>query len=129
MEMARRLVGAATIGVAVLASMVGMAMAHVARSDSSVKITGYIDNTSFLGKVGSERKACKRKRKVTVWKRNPGAMDGPVDTARTDKRGIWAVSAPGADPGPYYATVKKRVRKRKGHKHVCKPDRSPSFKL
>ena len=127
--MVSRLLCVAVIGSVVLASMVGVATGHVARWDSEIKITGYVDNTSFLGKVRSERKTCKRKRKVSVWKRNPGAMDAPVGTARTNRRGIWAVSAPGAETGVYYAHVKKRVRKRAGHKHVCKADRSPSFKL
>lgn len=119
----------ALIGAVALASMASTATAHVARWDSRVKITAYAENTSFLGKVRSERRACKRNRKVSVWKVNPGAMDGPVGTARTNRRGIWAVSAPGAESGRYYAKVKRRVRKSAGHKHVCKADRSPNFRL
>ena len=131
-----RKIGNATLAVAVIASvllaslLVGTATAHVKRFDSTVRITDYADNASFLGAVSSERKACKRKRRVTVWKRNPGAMDGPVGTARTNRRGIWAVFAPNADSAVYYATVKRRVlRKSAKHRHVCKPARSPSFKL
>jgi hypothetical protein len=124
-----RSLGAAVVASLVLASIVGTASGHVARWESEIKITGYADNTSFLGKVRSERNSCERKRLVSVWKRNPGAMDAPVGTARTNRKGIWAVSAPGADPGVYYAVVKKRVRRSSGHRHVCKADRSPSFKL
>jgi hypothetical protein len=131
MKTFRRIVGSAVIVSVVLASMmVATATGHTVRLDSKVRITQYVDNTSFLGKVGSERKACKRKRKVTVWKRNPGAMDGPVGSARTNRKGIWAVFAPGAESGVYYATVKRRVlRKSAKHRHVCKGDRSSSFRL
>jgi hypothetical protein len=119
----------------VLASMMATAAtAHVVRWDSKVRITNYADNASFLGRVTSERRVCQRKRKVTVWKRNPGAMDGPVGTARTNRRGIWVVYAPGlletAERNVYYATVKRRVLHRStGHRHVCKPAQSPSFRL
>ena len=106
-----------------------LATGHDARFDSRVRITGYIDNQSFLGRVGSERKACKRKRLVTVWKRNPGAMDGPVGSARTNRRGIWAVAAPNAPSGRYYATVKKRVTGGGGHRHICKRDGSKRFRI
>lgn len=127
--MSTRFVVLAALGLVALASLTGVATAHVARWDSNLRITGYVENTSFLGKVRSERRACKRRRRVSVWKRNPGAMDGPVGTARTNRRGIWAVSAPAVASGVYYAQVKRRVRRSADHKHVCRPDRSPSFKL
>ncbi|HSI79196.1 MAG TPA: hypothetical protein VK919_00965 [Solirubrobacterales bacterium] len=118
----------AALAVALVAG-VEVATPHTAKYDSRVRITGYIDNQSFLGRVGSERKACKRKRLVTVWKRNPGAMDGPVGTARSNRKGIWAISAPSAPSGRYYATVKRRVIGGAGHRHVCKRDRSKRFRL
>lgn len=122
---------ATTLAVLALALATGVEVAtpHTAKYDTRVRITGYIDNQSFLGRVGSERKACKRKRLVTVWKRNPGAMDGPVGSARSNRRGIWAVSAPNAPSGRYYATVKRRVTGGTGHRHVCKRDRSKRFRL
>lgn len=74
----------AAFAVALVAG-VEVATPHTAKYDSRVRITGYIDNQSFLGRVGSERKACKRKRLVTVWKRNPGAMDGPPRRRADDR--------------------------------------------
>jgi hypothetical protein len=126
---------AAAVGCVALASMSGVATAHVASWDSEVKITSYVEgaqeteNAAFLGKVRSERKACEDRRTVSVWKHNPGAIDVPVPgRARTNRSGIWVVSVPlGAYPGAYYASVQKRVSKSSGHKHVCKADRSPSF--
>ena len=107
----------------------GIATGHDARFDSRVRITGYIDNASFLGRVASDRKQCKRKRRVTVWRRNPGAMDAPVGTAKSNGKGNWAVSAPSAPSGRYFATAKKRVIKKAAHKHVCKRARSKVFEL
>jgi hypothetical protein len=114
-----------------LAFATGNATAHTARWDSKVRITDYADNASFVGRVSSKRKACRRNRLVAVWKLNPGAMDGPVDTARTSRRGLWAVHAPGliGVGGSYYATVKRRARVSAGHRHVCRGARSPAFEL
>lgn len=130
------------IGGMVLACVVSVAFAlmaatasgHVARWDSRVRITDYADNASFLGRVRSERRACRERRLVTVWKRNPGAMHGPVDTARTSRAGFWAVHAPGLLELPesdvYFATVKRRVLRRSpGHRHVCKADQSPDYRI
>jgi hypothetical protein len=115
--------------------MSGIATAHVASWDSEVKITRYVtsgngvENNAFVGKVRSERKVCKDRRKVSVWVVLPDDIDARVPgTARTNTRGIWVVSVPlGVYPGAYYASVKKRVSKSSGHKHVCKADRSPNF--
>jgi hypothetical protein len=118
----------------VFASMAAPATGHVARWESGVRITDYADNASFLGRVSSERRRCKDRRLVTVWKRNPGAMHGPVDTARTNRAGIWAVYAPGLlerpDSDVYFATIKRRVLRRSpGHRHVCKAARSPDYRI
>ena len=118
----------------VFASIAATATGHVARWDSRVRITDYADNASFLGRVSSERSACKNRRLVTVWKRNPGAMHGPVDTARTNRAGIWAVYAPGLLEQPesdvYFATVKRRVRRSSpGHRHVCKAAQSRDYRI
>ena len=125
--------GSTALALAACAALVGAlawpANAHDRGYDTRVRISGYVDNTSFLGRVGSERKACKRKRRVTVWRRNPGVMDAPVGTARSNGKGIWAVSAPAAPPGRYYATAKKRVLPKPGHRHVCKRARSKVVEL
>jgi len=118
----------------VFAFMAAPASGHVARWDSRVRITDYVDNASFLGRVRSERRACRDRRLVTVWKRNPGAMHGPVDTARTNRAGIWAVHAPGLLELPesdvYFATVKRRVLRRSAeHRHVCKAAQSPDYRI
>jgi hypothetical protein len=133
MKIATRTFVAVLVSSVASASLVDTATAHRVRWESKVRITDYADNASFVGKVTSERKACKARRRVAVWKRNPGAMDGPVDDARTHRRGIWAVYAPGlidmANPGVYYATVKRRVLpSAAGHRHVCGGARSPAFR-
>jgi len=115
--------------VALIAAGGGVATGHDRGFDSRVRITGYVDNTSFLGRVASDRKQCKRMRRVTVWRRNPGAMDAPVGTAKSNGKGIWAVTAPGASAGRYYATAKRRVIRKPGHRHVCRFDRSPTLEL
>jgi len=112
-----------------VAALAWPAHAHDRAYDTRVRISGYVDNASFLGRVGSERKACKRKRRVTVWRRNPGAMDAPVGTAKSNGKGIWAVAAPAAPPGRYYAIAKKRGLPKPGHRHVCGRARSKLFQL
>ena len=88
---------------------------------------------TFLGVVGSfDDKKCRRKRKVTVWKENPGAMDAPIGATKTNRKGEWTLvlGSNRAHPGEFFATAKKKTLKRSDdHKHVCKYDRSPRFAI
>jgi len=122
----------AVVATVVLAAAPERASAHKAKLESIVEIDTYIIGPPgrFGGVVGSfDSKLCSRKRLVTVWKRNPGVMDGPVGTARTNKGGRWSLEATAA-PGTYYATVKKRViRSSAEHRHLCVFDRSENFPI
>lgn len=110
------------------AGSLGVATAHTTKYKSVVEIGGYQTTEHiFLGTVGSlDSKSCGGKRLVTVWKINPGVMDGPFGSTKS-KGGSWRLDAV-APSATYYATVKQRtVRNSNGHRHVCKADRSPQF--
>jgi hypothetical protein len=124
----------ATIALAVIAAAIAgplsTAQAHNVTFKSIVEIDGYQTIGAFIGAIGSfDNSKCSRARVVTVWKRNPGAMDGPFGTAKTNRAGRWRleVTAPAAN---YYATVKKKaIRRKRGHRHVCSYDRSSNFRV
>ncbi len=118
----------AVVAALVVAGSLEVAMAHTTKYKSVVEIGGYqATERIFLGTVGSlQSKSCGGKRLVTVWKINPGAMDGPFGSTKS-KSGSWRLTAD-APSATYYATVKKRiVRNSGGHRHVCGSDRSPNF--
>jgi hypothetical protein len=118
--------------VAALVAWPGGAVAHKAKYESIVEISAYLDSGAFLGSVGSfDNKRCSLNRVVTVWRRNPGAMNGPFGTARSGRGGQWrlTVSAP---PGTYFATVKRRLLRhshRHRHRHICRAARSSRFTM
>jgi hypothetical protein len=129
----RRAALAAVTGAIATGAMAGsldVSQAHQVTFKSIVEIDGYETAGALLGSVGSfDNPKCSRARLVTVWKRNPGAMDGPFGTTKTNRGGRWRleVSAP---PGNYYATVRKKAILRKGgHRHVCSSDRSSNFRV
>ncbi len=112
-----------------LAALASPADARKVKLQSIVEIDGYLETGAFTGTVGSfDSKRCTRRRLVTVWRRNPGAMDGPFGTAKTNRSGHWSLSVVAA-PGSYYATVKSRRlhRSKKGDRRLCKLDRSEAF--
>lgn len=127
--MNRKVALTAMLALAVMAAAPPSAGAHKKTSASIVEIDAYLFSGAFQGTVGSfANKKCSAKRVVAVWKRNPGAMDGPMGTARTGKGGAWTLNVI-APSGSYYATVKPRRlgKKSRKHKHVCKGARSGNF--
>jgi hypothetical protein len=131
--MRHRVAAMATAGLVAMAGLAAapdLAAAHKTKLESIAEIDTYLFGPPgrFAGVVGSfDSKLCSRKRLVTVWKSNPGVMDGPVGTAKTNKGGRWSLETT-AQPGTYYATVKKRVIRRSAkHRHVCVFDRSENF--
>jgi hypothetical protein len=118
----------AATAVGVLGGPLDTAQAHTVTFKSIVEIDGYQTIGAFIGSVGSfDNSKCSRARVVTVWKRNPGAMDGPFGTAKTTRVGRWRLEVT-APSGNYYATVKKKViRRKRGHRHVCSYDKSSNF--
>ena len=129
--MRKRFFAVTVLAIVALTASPGAAGAHKAKYKSIVEIDSYLFTGSFNGSVGSfQNKRCSANRVVTVWKRNPGAMDGPVGTARSGKGGAWTLNVT-APSGNYYATVKPsrlKAPKRK-HKHICRGDRSSNFVL
>jgi hypothetical protein len=129
--MRKRYFAVAVLAIVALAASPGAAGAHKAKYKSIVEIDSYLFIGAFNGTVGSfDNKRCSANRVVAVWKRNPGAMDGPFGTAKTGKGGAWRLNVT-APSGNYYATVKPRrlkapKRKRK-HKHICRGARSSNF--
>lgn len=115
-------------GISILGA--GVAGAHKVKYKSIVEIDGYEFRGAFLGGVGSfDNKRCSRGRKVSVWKLNPGAMDGPFGTAKTNRKGAWRLEVQ-ALPGTYYAVVKpKAIGRSKGHRHLCRGDESSRFQV
>ena len=126
----RRLLAAGAIAIVLTAGSVTVSEAHKVTFKSIVEINGYQTVGAFIGSVGSfENPKCGRARVVTVWRRNPGAMDGPMGTTRTNRGGGWRLEVL-APAGNYYATVKRSVIRRKhGHRHVCAFDKSSNFKV
>jgi hypothetical protein len=75
----------------------------------------------FKGRVISEKSSCEAGRTVRLY------HEGGVFAQETesDEDGRWRVEFVGVTG--YYAKATKRVRERPGHRHVCKPDRSPTI--
>ena len=124
---------AAVVSLAVLASAAwaGEAGAHKKSFKSIVDIDTYKFSGEFGGVVNSfENKRCARERVIALWRRNPGAMDAPMGTARSGDGGRWAINVT-ATPAVYYATAKKRVlfRKKGKHFHFCRFARSAPFEI
>jgi hypothetical protein len=122
--MCRRICVAALATGLVAGSLGGLAFAS--NFKSVVEIDSYLDAGVFTGTVTSPNRRCERYRLVTVWKRNPGAMNGPMGTTKTGKSGSWKLHVSAA-PGSYFATVKPRVIHRNGRRRTCAFDYSPNF--
>ena len=122
----------AATAIGVLGGPPSTAQAHTVTFKSIVVIDGHYQTTGgpLTGAVYSfDTCKCRGARLVTVWKRNPGAMDAPLGTAKTNRAGRWRLDVT-APAGIYYATVKKKAILRKGgHRHVCSSDRSSNFSV
>jgi hypothetical protein len=122
--MRRRIASLLTLG-ALLVAFAGISApsASAITYSSSVKIKGY--NLGFFnGKVGSEFKKCKKKRKVEVYSdQQPPDTDSLAAEATTNKKGKWdAVDFHGLG-GDYYAIVKQKS----GKNYDCASATSPIF--
>jgi hypothetical protein len=102
----------------VLVSVASPAAAHEKAFKSRVTIK-VVDEVNWKGRVTSESKRCIAGRTVKVF-----TSDGLlVTTAKTNENGRWRTGLIGER---YYARVTREVRGGPGHRHVCKPDRSPT---
>jgi hypothetical protein len=123
-----RIVMAVCLALLVVGATAPGATAHKAKYKAVLEISAYLTEGAFIGVVGGfDEPKCDRKRKVTVWGENPGAMDGPVGTVKTDRKGDWRLDF-ATDGGTFYATMPAKTLKSSAeHKHVCKADQSPKF--
>lgn len=81
----------------------------------------------FTGKVKSERRKCKKNRKVVV-KRELAGKDAKVGSDITNRKGRYVIGqGNGATPGSYYAKAKKRKIEKKHKIIVCKKARSETI--
>jgi hypothetical protein len=122
---------AALAAAAILEVGGGLATAHTQKYGTTVTINfqagTYADK--FFGRVKSHNAACKKKRKVKVFRKKPGP-DAVFGTDTTNKKGKYLV-APGKrakSGGKYYAKAKKRVLKKNSlHNHVCRAGTSSTI--
>jgi len=94
---------------------------RVVRFESNVTISERAP--AFHGKVKSPNGACRRGRKVKLYRLERG---GPVSlgTTRTNRRGRWVVHTELLGSAAYYARVLKRREGTAGTIYVCRGDRS-----
>ena len=112
---------ASLLAVTAALSLVGVALAGV-RFSSRVTIQYAVSAEAFLGKVRSEKPACRRHRQVTLYfKQRRHGTPHEVGSDRTGRHGAWAVADPAAGMKRlYYA----RAAGRSIAAGRCAPDRS-----
>ncbi len=105
-----------------------LASAHTTRYLVNINIVGAEPNFAnverYTGMLTSSKAACKRQRKVHLFREAPGA-DVKVAQATTNNIGEFKVGTPGErlENGLYYAKVKaKTLRRNRNHRHVCRAD-------
>src|SRR4051812_27915102 len=77
----------------------------------TINFSGSPYGDSFFGKVKSQKKKCKKGRKVTVFRQKPGT-DAKFGSDKSNNKGKYNVD-PGknAASGNYYSKAKKKVIK------------------
>lgn len=122
----------AVIGILALGLMMIGGLGAQAAKTKKVKTTvtlkvgeasGYSEGV-FKGKVKSKNKKCKAKRKIVIKR------DGQqVAKTKTNKKGVYKVSAAATPAGTYQAIAKKKTEKSKGKKLICKTGKSKKIKV
>lgn len=95
---------------AVVALCVGVLAptAAAATFQSTVRVKAY--NLGFWsGKVGSENKKCKKKRRVELYSDQTDGTDSLAGSGRTNKKGKWRFVDEHGLGGTYYAIVKQKT--------------------
>ena len=122
--MKRILVALSVVGL-VMAVGAGIATAHKTKFSSTATLAA-INDKEAAGTVGSSKGKCRKNRKVKVFRQAEG---GPafkptlVATTQSDKGGKWQTRLAGKTKGEtFFAKApKKALRKKRRHKHICKP--------
>ena len=117
-------VAALLIAMLCVASTALVAQAAKTKYKTNVTIshTGDAYGSTFKGKVKSQKKACKKNRKVTV-KRVRSGSDQKIGSTKSNKKGKWRVDTAPAQNGKYYAVAKKKSK----NNYVCKKGKSPKI--
>jgi phosphopantothenoylcysteine synthetase/decarboxylase len=126
--------------VAVLAvGAIGVGVASGAKKKVKSKTTISFQSTdygsSFSGKVKTKgqakkkiKKKCKKGRNVVVIRKSPNKQK--LGQVKSKKKGVWNFNVGGvAEPGNYFAKVKKKVKKKGDNKIVCKKGKSPTISV
>jgi hypothetical protein len=122
--------------VAVLAvGAIGVGVASGAKtkvkSKSTISFQGSNYGDSFSGKVKAKgkkkaKKKCKKGRNVVVIRKSPSKQK--LGKVKSKKKGAWTFNVGGsAEPGTYFAKVKKKVKKKGDNKIVCKKGKSKTI--
>ena len=84
----------------------------------------------FRGKIKTDRKFCKKGRRVELLKKRPGP-DKFIEFDRTGARGRYKVTWPADKLGThrFYVKVQAKVGGVHPHRHVCKAARSRTVKV
>jgi hypothetical protein len=117
----------ALLAAAAVSSALGLASGVPALGTRTVTIASHLtlhgSGLTFSGAVTAANPACKRSRKVTLY-RTPSQVLGSVATASS---GHWKITVPGSAGitlGHFYAKLKARSEGTAGTIYVCKPARS-----
>lgn len=110
-----------------------VASAHLFRTRSKITFHYRGANKKFYGKVKSERRSCRRNRRVILVRARRGISDRVLDRDRTNRRGKYRFKRDKRPKGRFYVVVAKRIRTTGygfgPHRHKCKRDRSRRIKL
>ena len=118
LAVAMAVVMAATAGLIAFQSVAG---AHKFSETSTLTARYGHKQDAFKGRVKADKKACKRKRQVDVFKLRKDKSDKFVGTDTTGNGGYWSV--PSTNPnGRFYAKTPPKFTKKYGHRHNCRRD-------
>ena len=106
-----------------LLAVVGPTLAPAAKSFKTRVTIAQGDNTNFHGRVKSKKKACIRKRKVTLQRKTTYQSSfHAIGSTRSKRNGKWKVNTKPVSQASYRAKVAKK--KLRHHKGICKAAKS-----
>jgi hypothetical protein len=115
---------AAMVATVAMAGFAADASAHNFRAGAQHTLQFDPATDDFSGELSSSVASCERSRSITVYRETGDApaplTDTQVGTTATDADGTWSATVADASPDDYYAVAAKKVKKRPGHRHICK---------
>jgi hypothetical protein len=122
----------AVLAVGAIGTGVAGAKKTKVKSKATISFQSSAYGDSFSGKVKCKgkkkaKKKCKKGRKVIVVHK-VGNQKEKIGKVKSKKKGVWSFDVGGlAEPGNYFAKVKKKVKKKHGNKIVCRKGKSPTI--